>query len=129
MRTLLVVVALALSCFAGMAAGKVGMGPAPAPGADVTSVSTLVRTGDAIQVDAASPSGQVPVESAQAAADSGADDDRDTVGSEREAPDAIPVFGAPRLAAPHASRVRHRSVDAEAAVTRAIRPVVQPPRG
>jgi len=124
-----VVVALALACFAVTAAARVGMGPAPAQLADAASVTTLAQTGDEAVSDAASSSGQAPVESAQAAADSGADDEQDTLGSERQAPEALPVFGAPRLVAPHASRMQHRSMDAEAMVTRAIRPAVQPPRG
>jgi hypothetical protein len=111
----LTVLALAISAIAGgemrsphaASAGKIGL-VAIVPGACCDSKDPTVPLTQASTQDPA---------------------DQDVLGPEREAPGALPAFDLTALDAPRSSRVEHRATPAEAAVSRSILPVVQPPRG
>jgi hypothetical protein len=119
------VLALAIVVIASVAPAR----PAHAMRAHATSVATHVQSGDVARLDATTSSGPRSSGPAQNATDPATDPDQDTLGSEREAPEALPAFGGIGLVAPHASRAERRSTHVEDAVYRAVLPAVQPPRG
>lgn len=118
------VLALAIVVIASVAPAR----PAHAVRAHGTSVATHMQSGDAARLDVTS-SGPRSSGPAQNATDPATDPDQDTLGSEREAPEAVPAFDGIGLVAPRASRVERRSTRVEDAVYRAVLPAVQPPRG
>src|SRR5262245_39557 len=128
MRSLLGKVALALALAISTIAGELPARSAQAASADETSVAILRCGGAALRVWAARACPRSRV-SAPSADDPATDSESDTLGSERAAPEAVPALGGTALDAPQSSRVQHRATPAEDAVTRAILPVVQPPRG
>ena len=91
-------------------------------------VATLAR-GDAAPLDAPFSSGPLSSGSSEATTDPAADPDGDSLGSEREAPEALPVFAGNGLEAPRPSWFDHHSSASDDTMDRAIVPVVQPPRG
>jgi hypothetical protein len=66
---------------------------------------------------------------AQDASDPAADPDPDNLGSDREAPEALPALDGTVFEAPQGSRIELRSTHVEAAASRESLPTVQPPRG
>src|SRR5262249_23667632 len=129
MRNLLGKVALVLSvAMLSIASGASARADLVTRG-DVTSVPSLVRGSDAACLDVLASSDHEPLASFQTADAPSDDPEPDNLGTEREVPGAVPSFGGSGLDAPHSTRVRHLSAEAEAAVTRAVLPAVQPPRG
>jgi hypothetical protein len=94
-----------------------------------TNVVALVHADDAAHLDVTTSSGPRSDGSAQNATDPATDPDQDNLGSEREAPEAVPAFGGIGLAAPHASRIERYSTLVDDAESRDVLPSVQPPRG
>src|SRR5262249_33791194 len=129
MRSLFGKVALVLAFAIAVIAGDASARPSHATGVDETSVQTLVRSADAAHLEDLASSGHAPMGLAPSTDDPGDDPDPDNLGTEREVPGMLLGFGLTGLDAPHSSRVRHVSAEAEAAVMRAILPAVQPPRG
>ena len=103
--------------------------PAHVTRVDETSVQTLVCSADAAHLEDLGSSGHAPQGLVPDTDNPGDDTDPDNLGTEREVPGAFLGFGVTGLDAPHSSRMRHLSAEAEAAVTRAVLPTVQPPRG
>jgi len=112
-----------------MITGVASARPAHATRVDETSVRMLVCGADAAHLEDVASSGHAPVGLIPSTDDPGDDPDPDNLGTEREVPGALLGFGLTGLDAPHSSRMRHLSAEAEAAVTRAVLPAVQPPRG
>jgi hypothetical protein len=100
-----------------------------ATGAHASPAAAHLRSADAAHLEATTSSGPQSNGSAQSATDPATDDDQDSLGSEREAPGALPAVDGTGLGAPHASRIELRSTHMEAAVSRDVLPTVQPPRG
>src|SRR5262249_31074483 len=129
MRTLIGKVALALALLIATIAGNAGARPAHASGVNETRVKTLVSSADAAHLDDVDSSGQLTLGWSQFAADPSDAPEPDNLGTEREVPGAVLGLGVAGLDAPHSSRLTHPTVDAVPALTRAVPPAVQPPRG
>src|SRR5262245_12221332 len=114
------VIALAISAIAGGAM----LSPHAASAGEIGPVALVPA---AEYVDASSSS--LPPTGAAQTPDDPEQDAADTLETEREAPGAMAAFDLTALDAPRSSRVEHRATPAEAAVSRSILPVVQPPRG
>ena len=129
MRNLFGKVALVLALLIATIAGQASACPAHATGVNETSVQTLVRGADAAHLEDMDSSGQLPPGWSQFADDPSDDSEPDNLGTEREVPGAVLGLGAAGLDAPHSSRLAHPPVEATPALTRAVPPAVQPPRG
>jgi len=88
-----------------------------------------VRSSHAAHLEKTASSGPRSAGDSQSATDPATDPDQDSLGSEREAPEGLPVIDGAGLDAPCARRVQHRTMLVGDAVSRAILPAVQPPRG
>ena len=129
MRSFFGKVALALALAIVWIAGGPSARPAHAIRVDETSVQMLERGTCAAQLEDEISSGHVAAETFQTGDDPSDDPEPDNLGTEREVPGALASFGVTGLDAPHSSRTRHLNADAETAITRAVAPAVQRPRG
>src|SRR5262245_29810098 len=109
MRRLLGKVAPVIALAIAVIACAMPMRPAFAASHHGTSVVVLGHADDAARLDATTSSGPRSNASAQNSTDPATDPDQDSMGTEREAPEALPVIGGIGLVAPHASRIELRS--------------------
>jgi hypothetical protein len=118
------VLALAIALIACAAPAR----PAPAACAHA-SIAVAQSSADAARFEATASSAPRSGAAAQDASDPAADPDPDNLGSDREAPEALPALDGTGIEAPQGSRIELRSTYVEAAASRETLPTVQPPRG